>query len=52
MKNENPSPQQPDQRKTQKEQDEFRSKTKPPGQNPQANDDPSHDVHHDASRRP
>ncbi|HTG45906.1 MAG TPA: hypothetical protein VK633_15410 [Verrucomicrobiae bacterium] len=30
----------------------FRSRTKLPGQNPRANDDPSHDVHNDQNRKP
>lgn len=42
---------QPGTRKGQKQQDNFRSRTNLPGQNPKANDDPSRDVHHDESRR-
>jgi hypothetical protein len=30
----------------------FRSRTKVPGQNPKANDDPSHDLYNDENRRP
>jgi hypothetical protein len=30
----------------------FRTRTKLPGQNPRANDDPSHDEHNDQNRRP
>jgi hypothetical protein len=35
----------------QKQKDDFRGKTNPPGQNPRQNDDPSHDEHHDEKRQ-
>ena len=38
-------------RKGQRTQDNFRSRTNLPGPNPQANDDPSRDVHHDDNRQ-
>jgi hypothetical protein len=42
------------QRDVKKEQQDpaFRKRTDLPGQNPQANDDPSHSEHNDESRQP
>jgi hypothetical protein len=42
----------PDSVKEQQQDPTFRSRTLLPGQNPQANDDPSHDQNNDENREP
>jgi hypothetical protein len=43
--------QQPDVKKEQQDR-AFRKRTDVPGQNPKANDDPSHSVYNDENRKP
>lgn len=38
--------------KKQQQDPAFRTRTKLPGQNPKANDDPSHSVYNDENRKP
>jgi hypothetical protein len=49
MKDRNKSQKEP---KKQQADAAFRSRTKLPGQNPRANDDPSHDQNNDENRQP
>ncbi|MGV3772351.1 MAG: hypothetical protein ACO1QB_05580 [Verrucomicrobiales bacterium] len=49
MKNENPESKE---KNNQQQDPNFRKKTEVKGQNPKANDDPSHDEHNDQNRKP